>query len=155
MATTQEILKAAKDLGTLVATHEAARKLEAAARKLEADVEAQRLLTDFNRLVSRLSEKEAAGRPIEVDDKRQLEKQQNLVIRNAILRDFQMAQMDYLDLMRKVDDAISGGPAAPGAGPAAPGPGTREQATPAGVPSSNAGARPPLGAGSPVITPGN
>ena len=32
------------------------------------------------------------------------------MIRNPLLRDFQMAQMDYLDLMRKVDEAMAGQP---------------------------------------------
>ncbi|MCE9590175.1 MAG: YlbF family regulator [Planctomycetes bacterium] len=120
MATTQEILAAAKELGKLIATHEASAKFEETLRKLEADVEAQRALNDYNRHMTKLSEKEAAGKPIEVEDKKQLEKLQAGIARNATLRDFQMRQMDYLDLMRRVDEAMSGdaGAAAPGAAPA-------------------------------------
>ena len=43
-------------------------------------------------------------------DKQQLEKLQSAVIRNPTLRDFQVRQMDHLDLMRRVDEAMSGGP---------------------------------------------
>src|ERR1043165_2883768 len=110
MATTDEIIAKAKELGKLIASHPAAAKFEETVRKLQADVDAQRALNDFNRHLQKIGEKEQAGRPIEVEDKRQLEKLQNAVIRNPLLGAFQMAQMDYLDLMRKVDEAMSGGP---------------------------------------------
>ena len=116
MATTAEILKAAEEVGKLIATHDAARKFEASVKKLQADVEAQRILADFNRTLAKLGEKEANGQPIEVAEKRDLEQKQNLLIRNAVLREFQMAQMDYLDLMRKVDDALGGAPGGPATG---------------------------------------
>lgn len=107
MATTQEVLAAARDLGELIAKHEAAQKVEEVMKKLEADVEAQRLLNDLNRHVATLAEKESSNQPIEVEDKRKLETLQGGVSRNVVLRDFQMVQMDYVDLMRKVDQAIS------------------------------------------------
>jgi cell fate (sporulation/competence/biofilm development) regulator YlbF (YheA/YmcA/DUF963 family) len=110
MATTQEILTAAREVGKLIASHDSARKVEAAMAKLQNDVEAQRVLNDYNRHLQKLGEKEQAGKPIEVAEKQQLEKLQNAVIRNPVLRDFQMAQMDYLDLMRKVDEAMAGQP---------------------------------------------
>jgi cell fate (sporulation/competence/biofilm development) regulator YlbF (YheA/YmcA/DUF963 family) len=123
MATTQDILNAAQALGKLIAQHDAAKKFEETMLKLQADVEAQRVLNDFNRHLQKLGEKEQQGKPIEPSEKQQLDKLQTAVIRNPILRDFQLRQMDYLDLMRKVDEAISGGPpegAAPGNAPAAP-----------------------------------
>lgn len=114
MATTEDILKRARELGDLIQGHPAAKKLETVLGKLQADLEAQRAMTDYNRLLQTLGEKETAGQPIEVDDKKKLEAAQKAVMRSATLRDFQVAQMDYLDLMRKVDEAIEG--AAPGSG---------------------------------------
>lgn len=113
MATTQEILKAANALGQLIASHDSMKKYEDAVRKLQGDVEAQRVLNDYNRHLQKLAEKEQTGKPIEVAEKQQLEKLQGAVVRNAVLRQFQMAQMDYLDLMRMVDEAMSGMPEAP------------------------------------------
>ena len=113
MATTQEILQAATNLGKMIATHPASAKVQEVATKLHGDVEAQRALNDFNRLMQKLEEKQAAGQPIEGEEKKQLEKLQAAVIKNALLRNFQMAQMDYLDLMRQVDEAMNGGPAEP------------------------------------------
>jgi cell fate (sporulation/competence/biofilm development) regulator YlbF (YheA/YmcA/DUF963 family) len=113
MATTQEILTAARELGKLIATHPAAVKFENIVKKLQADVEAQRLMTDLNRHIEALGEKEANGQPIEVADKRKLEELQNKMITHPLLSQFQMVQMDYVDLMRQVDEAMSG--TAPGA----------------------------------------
>lgn len=109
MATTQEILSAAADLGKLISKHQAAIKFEQTVKQLQEDVQAQRLLTDLNRHLEKLGQKEAQGQPIEVADKKTLEDLQHKVIRHPLLSQFQMVQMDYLDLMRKVDEVISSG----------------------------------------------
>lgn len=112
MATTEEILKAARALGDIIGQHAATKKFEEAAQALQKDVEAQRVLNDFNRYMQTLHEKESQGKPIEVEEKRKLETLQQAVVRNKNLGNFQMAQMDYMDLMRKVDAAINGEAAA-------------------------------------------
>src|SRR5690606_31067800 len=99
----------------------AAKKFEDAVRKIESDTEAQRALNDYNRHVHKVAEKEAQGQPIEVEDKRQLERLQQAVVTNPTLRDFQVAQMDYLDLMRRGDEARTGASMGPAAGAEAPG----------------------------------
>ncbi len=108
MSTTQDILDAARKLGEMISQHDAAQKLESALTKLQDDQDAQKALNDYNRCLQTIAEKEAAGQPIEVEDKRQLESLQAEVIRSPVLRDFQVAQMDYVDLMRKVDEAMAG-----------------------------------------------
>lgn len=122
MATTQEILDAAKSLGQLISTHPAAKRMDDLMKKLQNDREAQRALTDFNRHMQMLSQKEQSGRPIEVEDKRKMDQFQAAVAQNLVLREMQMAQMDYLDLMRQVDDMVNGaeGEGAAGGAPAAP-----------------------------------
>lgn len=119
MATTQEIVDAATALGKLVAKHEAVVKMETVLKNFQEDIEAQRLFNDYQRHLAKIGQKEAAGQPIEVQDKRQLESLQDGVSHNAILRDLQIRQMDYLDLMRRVDEAIaSQSPLGAVAGPA-------------------------------------
>ena len=107
MATTEEIVSAARDLGRLIDSHEAARKLSDVLKNLEGDVDAQRLLNDHNRAAQTVAQKQSQGQPIEVEDKHKLEDLHKQVIRNPLLRDYQMAQMDFVDLMRKIDDAMS------------------------------------------------
>ena len=124
MTTTQEVLDAAKKLGSLINEHEAAQRMQQAVERIQQDSEAQRLLNDYNRQVQTIAEKESQGKPIEVEDKRALEKLQNQIASNPTLRQFQIAQMHYVDLMRQVDEAIAGkAPQAAAGAQAAPPPG--------------------------------
>ncbi|HAI10975.1 MAG TPA: hypothetical protein DCM28_04680 [Phycisphaerales bacterium] len=107
MATKQEIMDAATKLGKLIADNPVGQKLEDAIKKLESDLDAQRAMNDYQRVIQALSEKEAAGQPIEVEEKQKLQTLQNAVMHNLTLQQFQIAQMDYLDLMREVDQVVS------------------------------------------------
>ena len=121
MADTDAILKKARELGEMISGHEAAKKLEAVLKRLEQDDEAQRVLTDYNRHLQTLAEKQQQGQPIEVEDKQKLEKLQKQVVTSPVLGDFQAAQMDYVDLMRRVDQALTGETPASAGGAAAAG----------------------------------
>jgi cell fate (sporulation/competence/biofilm development) regulator YlbF (YheA/YmcA/DUF963 family) len=107
MATKQEIIDAATKLGKLIAENTVGQKLDSAIKKLEDDMDAQRAMNDYQRFIQTLSEKEATGKPIEVAEKQKLQTLQNAVVHNLTLQQFQIAQMDYLDLMREVDQVIS------------------------------------------------
>lgn len=111
----QAILDAADTLGRLIADHDATKKLDALIKQLDGDTDAQRLMNDLNRHNQTLAEKQSKGEPIEVDDKRKLTELQQAVAMNPVLSQLQMAQMDYVDLMRKVDERI-GGVGKPGRG---------------------------------------
>ncbi len=108
MGTTQEILKAAGELGRLIAGHESAVKMQSVIDGFKEDIDAQRLLNDYQRQMAKIGEKEAHQQPIEVEDKHRLESLQGQVMRHEKLRELQITQMDYLDLMRRVDEAIAG-----------------------------------------------
>jgi cell fate (sporulation/competence/biofilm development) regulator YlbF (YheA/YmcA/DUF963 family) len=106
MSDTAAILDAADRLGRLIADHPATQKFDGILKKLKDDTDAQRLLTDLNRHRETLAEKQQAGQPIEVEDKRKMESLQQSVATHELLRDLQMAEMDYVDLMRKVDEKL-------------------------------------------------
>ena len=108
MATTEEILSEAKKLGKLIKEHPAAEKLENLISKLQEDTEAQRVMNDYNRLTAKLAEKEQKGEPIEVDEKHQMTDLHKAVVMNRVLQNLQVAQMDYSDLLRQVDTAMTG-----------------------------------------------
>ncbi len=112
MATDDQILKAATELGEILGEHPKVGRLDAAIKKLKEDSESQRAINDLNRHLQTLAEKEMAGQPIEVSDKRRLQELQNVVVHNLVLREFQLAQMDYVDLVRQLDDAMYGRSAA-------------------------------------------
>ncbi|MEO0474475.1 MAG: YlbF family regulator [Planctomycetota bacterium] len=123
MATDQDILDLATKLGALIAEHDALKNLESASKAFEADVTSQRAMTDYQRYAQSLQDKAQQGQPIEVADKQKLESLQQAVITNPLLANMQRAEMDYLDLLRKVDSAIVGaGGTAMGAAPQGPPP---------------------------------
>ncbi len=121
MPTEQDILDQATKLGELLAEHESVKKLESATKAFEADPASRQAMTDYQQFAQTLQQKAQQGSPIEVEDKRKLESLQQAVITNPLLANMQRAEMDYVDLLRKVDGAIigaGGGVAQPaGAGP--------------------------------------
>lgn len=125
MPTTDEILEKARELGDLLAEHESAKKLEQAVSTLQNDTESQRAMNDYYRHLQSLAEKEASGQPIEPADKQKLQELQRNVVMNPNLRELQVAQMNYVDLLRKIDDAMTGqsGAPSPDAGASAMSPG--------------------------------
>jgi len=107
MVDTAQILDAATKLGRLLADHPAMKKYRELLKAIREDTEAQRLLADYSRQMDTIAEKEAKGQPVEVEDKRRLSDLQGRVAMHPQLREMQVAQMDYVDLMRKVDEAMS------------------------------------------------
>jgi len=130
MASDDTIMKAAQELGEMLGDHPKVARLEGAIEKLKADTEAQRALNDFNRHLQQVAEKEMAGQPIEVSDKQRLQELQNAVVHNLVLREFQLAQMDYVDLVRAIDDTMYGRSAAAAAVGVTPREGSAAQAGP-------------------------
>lgn len=100
MPTKQEIEAKAKELGDLIGQTDAAKEMQSVEKTLENDVETQRLITDFNRLLQTLGQKQAQGQPIKVDDKRKLEQIQTSIATNIQIQRLQKAQMNYMDLLR-------------------------------------------------------
>ncbi len=106
MSDKQAILDAATELGKLVKGSEPVERLQAASKAFRDDVTAQRTVVDFNRFLQGLAQKESQGQPIEVEDKRKLTELQDKVAGDPQLRAMQKAQMDYVDLLRAVDQSI-------------------------------------------------
>ena len=106
MSDKQAILDAATDLGKMLKDSDAVGRLKSAAKAFQDDVTAQRTVVDFNRFLQTLSQKEQQGQPIEVADKRKLTELQDAVAGDPQLRAMQKAQMDYVDLLRAIDQSI-------------------------------------------------
>lgn len=106
MSDKQAILDAATEVGKLLKASDAVERLTAAAKAFRDDVTAQRTVVDFNRFLQTLGQKEQQGQPIEVADKRRLQELQDAVASDPQLRSMQKAQMDYVDLLRAIDQTI-------------------------------------------------
>ena len=109
MADTPDILKAASNLGAMVATHPAVSAYREIVRQLDLDVGAKTLLQQYEQLIETLSIKEAQMQPIEVNEKRQFEQLQQSIMMNQTLKKFGAAQQEYMELMKKVQESINVG----------------------------------------------
>ena len=107
MTTTDQIVKTAENLGKMISEHQAAKKHAEAQEKLADDIETQRLINDLERYAQSLAEKQSQGKPIEVEDKHKLKELQDAMAGNKVVRELQTAQMNYLDLMRLVNNVIA------------------------------------------------
>jgi len=113
MATTQEVLEAARRLGRLLREHEARQRLAEVSQALEADADATRLAREYDEHLQMIADKERRGSPIEVEDKRKTESLRQRVASHPLLQRVQMVQMDYMDLVRKVDALVEDPDASP------------------------------------------
>jgi len=109
MADTNDILRAAGNLGALVATHPSVAAYKETIRQLDLDVGAKTLLQQYEQLIEHLSMKEAQMQPIEVAEKKQFEQLQQSIMMNQTLKRFGQVQHDYMELMKQVQEAINQG----------------------------------------------
>ena len=91
------------------------------------DPEAGRLLAEFDRQLESLSRQEQSGLPITDAQRMQLESLQGRIVSNLKIKALNLAQVDFVDLLRKVSQAVQrpaleaqgqgqGGPGAVGGG---------------------------------------
>jgi cell fate (sporulation/competence/biofilm development) regulator YlbF (YheA/YmcA/DUF963 family) len=102
------ILEEARRLGDLIRSHPRYMKLREADARVRADKSATDALEAYNRAATGIARKEQAAQPVEVGEKRALERLHNAVASNATVKAFAVAQADYAELMRKMNDAIFG-----------------------------------------------
>jgi cell fate (sporulation/competence/biofilm development) regulator YlbF (YheA/YmcA/DUF963 family) len=120
---TQQIIAEAEKLGQLVAQHPAVTKYKQAQKSVSDDPEAARLLSDFDRQLETLSRQEQSGLPVTDAQRQQLETLQSKIVSHIKVKNLNMAQVEFIDLLRRVTQTIqrplSDAPATrPGAGAA-------------------------------------
>jgi cell fate (sporulation/competence/biofilm development) regulator YlbF (YheA/YmcA/DUF963 family) len=122
---TQQLMDEAEKLGQLVAQHPAVARYKAAQKLVADDPEAGRLLADMERQIEALSRQEQSGLPITDAQRMALEQHQNRVVSHIKIKNWNMAQVEFVDLLRKITQTIQrqlgDQPAAGGAGGGAPG----------------------------------
>lgn len=103
----QAIVELARQLGKAVADSAQAARLQEARKALEADARLVQTLNDFQAHTDRLSQLEAQQKPIEVADKQKLEDLHRQLISSDLFKKYTAAQVEYVDLMRQVNDALT------------------------------------------------
>ena len=123
-ADTQSILEAAEKLGDMLKDHPAVTKYKAAQKTVSEDADASRLLREFDRQLENLGRQEQSGLPVSEQQQQQLQSLQNQIISHIKIKALNLAQVDFVDLLRKVSQTyqsrLADAPPA-GAAPAARG----------------------------------
>jgi cell fate (sporulation/competence/biofilm development) regulator YlbF (YheA/YmcA/DUF963 family) len=97
-----EIMQTAEKLGQLVAQHPSVAKFKQAQKAVSEDAEASRLLGDFDRQLETLARQEQSGMPVTDAQRQQLETLQSRIVSHIKVKALNLAQVDFMDLMRKV-----------------------------------------------------
>ncbi|HYO07706.1 MAG TPA: YlbF family regulator [Tepidisphaeraceae bacterium] len=103
---TQQIIAEADKLGQLVAQHPAVERYKQAQRAVSDDPDANRTMSEFERQLESLSRQEASGMPVTDAQRQQLESLQSRIVSNIKVKALNMAQVEFIDLLRRVNQAI-------------------------------------------------
>jgi cell fate (sporulation/competence/biofilm development) regulator YlbF (YheA/YmcA/DUF963 family) len=106
MADTQQIIDEATKLGQLVATHPAVARYKEARRAVDQDAEASRMLAEMDRQVEALPRQSQSGMQITDAQQQTLEALQNRIVSKLKVKALNLAQVDFVDLLRKVTQTI-------------------------------------------------
>ncbi len=101
-----KITEQAKRLGELIRTHPRYVKLREADAAVRADKAATDALEAYNKAAAEIARKEATAQPVEVAEKQELQRLHNAVAASETIKAFTLAQADYAELMRRMNDTI-------------------------------------------------
>src|SRR3954468_24982003 len=107
-ADTPQILAEADKLGQLVAQHPAVERYKNAQKDVAEDPDANRTMAEFERSLESLARQEQTGMPVTDAQLQQLELLQSRIVSNVKVKNLNMAQVEFIDLLRKVNQAIQG-----------------------------------------------
>jgi cell fate (sporulation/competence/biofilm development) regulator YlbF (YheA/YmcA/DUF963 family) len=102
----EEILRLAADLGERIAQHDRFKQLRAAEDAVSDESESRDKVRALDRQRAKVAELEAGGRPVEPEDKRELQRLAEAVHSDARLQALAKAQADYMELMNRVNETI-------------------------------------------------
>ena len=103
---TQQIMDEAEKLGRLVAQHPAIENYRKAQRAIAEDSEASRSLAEFDRQLESLARQEQSGMGITDAQRQQLESLQSRIVSNIKVKALNIAQVEFMDLLRKVTQTV-------------------------------------------------
>jgi len=103
---TPQIMEAAEKLSQMVADHPATARYKAAQKAVTEDPEAGRLLADFDQQIEKLARQEQTGMPITDAQRAQLESLQSRIVSHLKIKNLNLAQVEFIDLLRKVNQTI-------------------------------------------------
>jgi cell fate (sporulation/competence/biofilm development) regulator YlbF (YheA/YmcA/DUF963 family) len=103
---TQTIMDAAEKLGKMLVEHPAVSRYQQAQKAVSEDAEAGRLLQDFDKALEKLARQEQSGMPVTDAQRQQLEALQSRIVSHIKVKNLNLAQVEFVDLLRKVNQTI-------------------------------------------------
>ena len=101
-----DILEQARRLGDLIRQHPRYQRLREADARVRDDAGATGALDGYNKAAVAIQQKEVRGRPVEVEEKRNLDRLRDAVASNETVKAFSTAQADYAEMMQRMNEAI-------------------------------------------------
>ncbi|MFP4053663.1 MAG: YlbF family regulator [Phycisphaerae bacterium] len=99
----ENIIDLAGRLGEAIAASPQAQALREARDDLNDNEGTKKLLGTAQEHMNRLATMEQEGKPIEVEDKQRMQQLQDQLVSDETFKKFNAAQVEYVDLMRKVN----------------------------------------------------
>jgi cell fate (sporulation/competence/biofilm development) regulator YlbF (YheA/YmcA/DUF963 family) len=96
----------AAKLGELVKQHPAVARYKEARKAVEQDADANRLMAEFDRQIETLARQQASGMPVTDAQQQALESLQGKIVSHLKIKALNLAQVDFVDLLRKITQTI-------------------------------------------------
>jgi cell fate (sporulation/competence/biofilm development) regulator YlbF (YheA/YmcA/DUF963 family) len=100
------IIELAQQLGEAISSSDQAATLRTVRTEMAAQEGLVQTMNEYQQQMDKLTQLEKEGATIEVDDKHKLRDLHGRLISDPVYKKFNEAQMEYIDLMRKVNEAM-------------------------------------------------
>ncbi len=101
-----DITQLAEQLGKAISDSPQAGALREARKSLTGESDLAQLMRDYQSQVAKVAQLEQENKPVEVADKHSLQELQQKLVASATFKAFNEAQVEYADLMRRVNQAV-------------------------------------------------
>jgi cell fate (sporulation/competence/biofilm development) regulator YlbF (YheA/YmcA/DUF963 family) len=102
-----EIIKKANELGLMIKGTEVYARFEELSNKLEADEKSRDLLEEYAIASQEFHEKEEAGAPIEVAEKKMFQELNDKISQNQLIKEYIATNTYYMNLLMMIQKVIS------------------------------------------------
>jgi len=90
----------------MLSEHPAVVRYQQAQKAVAEDAEANRLLQEFDRTLEQLARQEHAGMQVTDAQRQQLEALQSRIVSHIKVKNLNLAQVEFIDLLRRVNQTI-------------------------------------------------
>jgi cell fate (sporulation/competence/biofilm development) regulator YlbF (YheA/YmcA/DUF963 family) len=102
----EETLEAASKLGAAIANHDRYKSFRKAEEQLKQDSVAKEISEKLEKQSKKIYELEKILKPVEVEDKKELQQLKEQVASNQSIQKFLKAQTDYIEFMKMINERI-------------------------------------------------